>query len=137
MQTPLVGLIILAAGASTRMGTPKQLLTYQNRSLLRHTAEVAIASCCHPIAVVLGAQIDRIAPEVNELDLHVVENKQWAEGMGTSIQAGLTTLTAIEPNLSAVMLLLCDQPFVSADLLNQIVEAYCSTGRAIVACEYV
>ena len=48
-----IGIVILAAGASTRMGTPKQLLRYQERSLLRHTIEVAIASVCRPIVVVL------------------------------------------------------------------------------------
>jgi molybdenum cofactor cytidylyltransferase len=118
------------------MGTPKQLLKYQGHSLLRHTAEVAIASPCRPIAVVLGAQSDRIQPEVNELDLHIVENQQWAEGMGTSIRVGLSALIAIAPNLAAVVLLLCDQPLVSTELLRQLVEMHAATGRSIVASEY-
>lgn len=118
------------------MGTPKQLLNYQGHSLLRHIAEVAIASSCRPIVAVLGSQVDRIQPEVNGLDLHVVENQQWAKGMGTSIRVGLAALVAIEPNLAAVVLVLCDQPFVSARLLQQLVETHAATGCPIVACEY-
>lgn len=74
MNTSTVGLVILAAGASTRMGTPKQLLPYQGQTLLHHIAEVAIASVCRPIVVVLGAQAERIEPEVSHLTLHVVKN---------------------------------------------------------------
>lgn len=136
MNDPLVGLMILAAGASTRMGTPKQLLPFQGRSLLRHTADVAIASQCYPIIVVLGAHAERIKPEVDCLALHIVENKRWAEGMGTSIQAGIAQLSALSQNIEAVVIVLCDQPFVSSQLIDQIVEAYRSTHKAIVASEY-
>ena len=59
-----VGLVILAAGASTRLGRPKQLLIYQGRSLLRRAAEVARDSICHPIAVVLGAYAAQLLDEV-------------------------------------------------------------------------
>lgn len=83
----IIGLIVLAAGASTRMGTPKQLLLFQGRSLLRSVAEAAIASRCDPIVVVLGSQADRIKLEVHTLDLHIVVNQEWAKGMGTSIAA--------------------------------------------------
>ena len=60
-----IGLMILAAGASTRMGTPKQLLPFQGRSLLRHIAEEAIASCCNPVVLVLGSQAERMKLEVD------------------------------------------------------------------------
>ena len=79
-----VGLIVLAAGASTRMGMPKQLLQFGERSLISHVVEVAITSVCNPIIVVLGASSDRIKPEVEPLDARVVENPHWAEGMSTS-----------------------------------------------------
>ena len=131
-----IGLMILAAGASTRMGTPKQLLPFQGRSLLRYIAEVAIASCCHPVVVVLGSQAKRMKLEVDGLALHSVENHQWAEGMGTSIPAGLTALTVLHPALNAVVIVLCDQPFVSASLIDQLVESYRSTQRPIIASAY-
>lgn len=131
-----IGIIILAAGASTRLGTPKQLLQYQGRSLLRHTAEVAIASGCRPIVVVLGAQVERLAGEVQQLPVYVVENKRWADGMSSSIQTGLTVLQSLHPSVEAVVILLCDQPHVSASLVQQLIEVYQRTGNSIVASEY-
>ncbi|MBD2073568.1 nucleotidyltransferase family protein [Phormidium sp. FACHB-592] len=131
-----IGLMILAAGASTRMGAPKQLLPFQGRSLLRYMAEEAIASCCDPAVVVLGSHAERMTLEVDGLALHVVENSQWADGMGTSIAAGITALTTIDQHLNAVIIVLCDQPFVSAPLLDQLVESYRATQRSIIASAY-
>jgi molybdenum cofactor cytidylyltransferase len=136
MNSSTVGLIILAAGASTRMGTPKQLLPYRQRSFIRHITEVAIASVCQPIAVVLGAHAERIKPEISQLPVQIVENQQWAEGMSTSIRVGLEALLAMNPNLEAVAIALCDQPFVSFPILDRIVEAYHLTGKPIIASEY-
>jgi molybdenum cofactor cytidylyltransferase len=133
---PIVGLIILAAGASTRMGTPKQLLLFQGRSLLRSMAEVAITSCCNPIVVVLGSQADRIKLEIHSLNLHSVMNLEWAQGMGTSIAAGMTALTAIRSDLDAVVIAVSDQPFVDSDVVNRLVESYQATQSPIVASVY-
>jgi molybdenum cofactor cytidylyltransferase len=136
MNSRTVGLIILAAGASTRMGTPKQLLTYRGCTLIRHMAEVAIASVCQPIAIVLGANGERIKPEISQFPLQIVENQQWQEGMSSSIQVGLEALLAVNQHLDAVAIALCDQPFVSPQTLNQLVEAYHLTGKPIIASEY-
>jgi molybdenum cofactor cytidylyltransferase len=136
MNSSTVGLIILAAGASTRMGTPKQLLPYRGRSFVRHIAEVAIASVCQPIAVVLGANAERIKPEISQLPVQIVENQQWAEGMSSSIRVGLEALLGVNQNLEAVAIALCDQPFVSSQTLDRIVEAYHFTGKPIIASEY-
>lgn len=131
-----IGVIILAAGASTRLGTPKQLLPYRGQSLLRHTTEVAIASGCRPIVVVLGSQVERLKAEVVQLPVHVVENKHWAVGMSSSIQTGLKVLQSIQPSVKAVVTLLCDQPFVSALLVQRLIQVHQHTGKLIVASEY-
>lgn len=136
MNSSTVGLIILAAGASTRMGTPKQLLAYRRCTLIRHMAEVAIASYCRPIIVVLGAYAERIKPEISQLPIQIVKNQQWAEGMSSSIRVGLESLLAVNQNLEAVAIALCDQPFVSPQTLNQLVEAYHLTGKPIIASQY-
>lgn len=83
-----IAIIILAAGASTRMGTPKQLLPYQGCSLLRYTIESAMASVCQPVVVVLGANAQQIASEVNQSSVMVVENPDWHLGMGSSKSLG-------------------------------------------------
>ncbi len=128
-----IGLILLAAGASTRMGTPKQLLQYQQQSLLRHMVEVAVASVCNPIIVVLGAYADRIRPEVELSNIRIVENDRWCEGMSTSIRSGME---ALNDNMDAVVLMLCDQPFVSTQTINQLVNVFRATDGQIVASEY-
>lgn len=132
---PTIGLIILAAGASSRMGTPKQLLPYRGRSFLSHIVEAAIASICRPIVVVLGANAEQLKPEVSQL-VQVVENPHWAEGMGSSIRVGIEALNTVSQNLEAVAIALCDQPFVSSKIIDQLVAAYRCTDKPIVACEY-
>jgi molybdenum cofactor cytidylyltransferase len=136
MTTPTIGIIILAAGASTRMGKPKQLLPYQGRSLLRHITEVAIASKNQPIIVVLGANAEIIKPEICQLPVQIVQNLQWGSGMSSSIRTGIETVNALGQNVEAVVITLCDQPFVSPEVINQLVKAYRLTPKAIVASEY-
>jgi molybdenum cofactor cytidylyltransferase len=136
MNSSTIGLMILAAGASTRMGTPKQLLLYRGRSFVRHFCDVAIASVCQPITVVLGANAEQIKPEISQLPVQIVENQQWAEGMSSSIRVGLEALLGVNQNLEAVAIALCDQPFVSSQTLDRIVEAYHFTGKPIIASEY-
>ncbi|ARV57642.1 4-diphosphocytidyl-2C-methyl-D-erythritol synthase [Nostocales cyanobacterium HT-58-2] len=131
-----IGAIILAAGASTRMGQPKQLLYFQGRSFLRHSVEVVVASVCQPIVVVVGAYAEKMRHEVSQLPVLVVENPQWYEGMGASIQVGMTALNAFGKEIEGVVLTLCDQPFVSCDVINQLVATYHSTGQGIIASEY-
>lgn len=132
-----IGMIVLAAGASTRMGTPKQLLRYQEYSLLRHTVEVALASVCRPIIVVLGAYAQLIRSDISQLPVQVVENLQWTEGMNTSIRIGIEALSsAPKNNVQAVVVALCDQPFISCEIISQLVEAYHLTGKTIIASEY-
>lgn len=130
------GIVILAAGASTRMGKPKQLLPYQEHSLLHHVVETALASVCRPVVVVLGAYAEQMRPEINQLPVQVVENPQWAEGMSASIQAGIQVLNTMPNSIEAVVLALCDQPFISAQAINQLVEAYQTTAQPIIASEY-
>jgi molybdenum cofactor cytidylyltransferase len=76
-QNSQIAAVILAAGASTRMGTPKQLLQWQGRSLLRSITETAIAAYCDPIIVVLGASSDLIQAEVIDLPVQVVNNSDY------------------------------------------------------------
>lgn len=131
-----IAIIILAAGASTRMGKPKQLLEYKGRSLIQHTVEVAIASVCHPIIVVLGAYSDRIKLEISDLPVRAIENHQWQTGMGSSIRYGIQALMKISPSVEAAILLLCDQPFVSVQTIHQLESVYRSTNHSIVASTY-
>ncbi|MEH2175306.1 nucleotidyltransferase family protein [Nostoc sp.] len=131
-----IAIMILAAGASTRMGTPKQLLLYQGRSLLQYITEIAIASVCQPVVVVLGANAEQIHPQIKQLPVKVVKNLDWACGMSTSIKSGIELLNNLPQKIEAVVITLCDQPFVSPQIINQLVDTYYSTKKPIIACEY-
>ena len=130
------GLIVLAAGASTRLGQPKQLLPYRGSNLLQITVESAIASVCQPIVVVLGAYAEKIQPAIAQLPVQFVQNERWAVGMGTSIQCGLRWIETNYQPIDAVVLLVCDQPFITPHLINRLVETYRTTGNSIVASAY-
>lgn len=131
-----IGIVILAAGASTRMGRPKQLLPYQGQSLLAHTVKAAVASVCKPAIVIVGAHAEQIVQEVSHFPVQVIENQQWSEGIGSSIRTGIKALNAFPEEVEAAVLALCDQPFISSQVINEIVEAYSLTGKPIVAAEY-
>ncbi|MDZ7958407.1 MAG: nucleotidyltransferase family protein [Aulosira sp. DedQUE10] len=131
-----IAIMILAAGASTRMGTPKQLLLYQGRSFVEYITEIAIASVCQPVVVVLGAYAEQIRPQINQLPVSIVDNLDWAVGMGSSIKAGMQLLNSLTQKITAVVIVLCDQPFLSPQIINQLVDAYHATQKPIIACEY-
>ena len=131
-----IGLIILAAGAATRMGRPKQLLSYEGRSLILHAVEVALASMSQPIIVVLGAYVEQIKPELMPKAVQVVENSQWQEGMSSSIRAGISMLLKTNSKLDAVIISLADQPLVSPQIFNQLIQSYQETQKVIIASKY-
>lgn len=121
-----------------RMGRPKQLLTYDGHTFLRKAAEVAAASVCRPLLVVLGAYADQLHSEIDDLPTQQVVNTRWAEGMGSSIRAGLEALDLCDQKsvTDSVVLMLCDQPFVTAAVINNLVTTFRSNSKGIVASEY-
>jgi molybdenum cofactor cytidylyltransferase len=131
-----VGGLLLAAGGSTRFGSPKQLFEFQGKTLLRRAAEAIIGSGCSPIVVVLGANVDGSLDEISDLDVHPVVNSEWQTGMSSSIRAGLDELMNLEPDLDAVLFTLMDQPFITAGHLVQFVERFRNERPPIVASEY-
>ena len=133
---PHVGAVILAAGASTRMGAPKQLLEIDGKPLLVRAVEAALASPVWPVVVVLGAHAERIRPVLARHPVLVSENAAWAEGMAASLRAGLATLQQFSRHLDAALLALCDQPAFSADTIAQLLAAQQRSGRSIVAARY-
>jgi molybdenum cofactor cytidylyltransferase len=133
--TSTVGLLLLAAGASRRLGAPKQLLAYKGESLLRRAARTALASLCRPVIVVLGAHRESVESEIADLPLEIVFNEEWAMGMGASIRAGMEYLTA-RADTRAVVMMLCDQPRVEARIINELVAAYRVTNAPLVTAKY-
>jgi len=128
----MTGLIILAAGESGRLGRPKQNLLFQGQTLLQRAIGTALASACMPVMVVLGANADQIMPITNA---DIIYNDDWKGGMASSIRLAVSAITK-NASISAIIIMLCDQPFASAELLNSMITTQRQTGRSIVACTY-
>lgn len=135
-SSPRCGLVILAAGASRRMGSPKQLIEIDGRPLLVRAIESALAAPVWPVVVVLGANAVAIRPVIGHLPVLVIENPAWSEGMAASIREGVATLRQFSRTLDAAVLALCDQPGFSAATVESLLAAHRATGRGIVAARY-
>jgi molybdenum cofactor cytidylyltransferase len=131
-----VAAILLAAGASTRMGRTKQLLPYGDETLVRWAARIALDSVCTPVLVVLGARSELIRTELEDLPVQLLENRQWAEGLGSSVRCGIRGALALHPDLDAIVLLLADQPQVTAETINRLVAAAQKSAQPIIASAY-
>jgi molybdenum cofactor cytidylyltransferase len=130
---PQIAIIILAAGASTRLGAPKQLLRYKSQPLLRFICEIALQSKAHSVYVVLGSQSALIKEKVADMSLTIIENSNWLRGISTSIQTGIQ---ALPETVDAALMLSCDQPEVTPTLLDHIIETYITNRIKIIACRY-
>lgn len=131
-----VGLILLAAGGSARLGQPKQLLEYQGKTLLRRAVETALASQCRPVVVVLGAESELCGKTLAGLAVKIAVNEDWKSGLSSSIRAGLATLEKETPAVAAAILSVADQPHLTPDLLDSLIESQSKTGKKIVAAQY-
>ena len=131
-----IAVVIVAAGLSSRLGTPKQLLRYKGKPLLQHLLQVVIDSnTCH-IIVVLGANADKITREIDFSNVQIVMNENWQEGMASSIRCGIQALAPIEYTIKGALIILCDQPHVTTTLVNSLITEYINTNKPIIASEY-
>ena len=132
----IIGIIVLAAGASVRMNSPKQLLQFKGKTLLRRAVETAIESVCNPVIVVLGANFEKIKQEIVDLPVEIVFNKNWQSGLSSSIKLGIENLIKIAPNIAGSIISLADQPFVTTNHINLFAEKFYQSNDLIIAAEY-
>lgn len=132
-----IAAVILAAGGSTRLGRPKQLLVYEGEPLVTRVARVTRNVGCFPVVVVTGAESAGVVAALEGIaSVRTVFNPRWESGMGSSIGVGVDVLQAEGPLFDAVLLLVCDQPLVDEALLRDICAVYRATGKKVVASEY-
>lgn len=131
-----VGAVVLAAGSSSRMGSPKQVLEFRGESLLRRSAQAALGAGCHPVIVVTGANAELSRRELEGLDVREVLNTRWETGMASSIRSGIEGLMSADALIDAAVILLCDQPHVTADVISNLIAAHYSTGKPVIASTY-
>jgi len=133
VNEPELYVIVLAAGASTRFGSPKQLAQLNGRPLLHHAVARAVQVAGPAVTVVLGANAADIAPMLRHTGASVVINRDWAEGMGSSLRAGVARLPAAA---DGALVMLADQPAVTADDLRRLVATWRRQPHCIVAALY-
>lgn len=117
-----IGVVILAAGASRRLGFPKQLVDFRNKPLLQNAIDLASLLEFDCKILVLGANEEKIKQNIDQKDFEVVDNKQWEEGMASSIRTGIKNAISSQPDLEHLMILLSDQPLVSKAQLERLIE---------------
>ncbi|MEP7251415.1 MAG: nucleotidyltransferase family protein [Ginsengibacter sp.] len=128
-------IILLAAGSSSRFGSPKQLAQNNGRSFVAH-AIIEALKVTKEVIVVLGANHEVIKKEIEKFPIHIVWNEKWEEGMSSSIKKGMEILLQHETFPDAIIIAVCDQPFLSSGIMNSLIEKYESGDRPIIASAY-
>jgi molybdenum cofactor cytidylyltransferase len=116
-----VAAVVLAAGASTRLGEPKQLVVLDGETLLERSVRIAGEAGCSPVIVVLGANYAHVLDKSLLRGAERVINEDWTEGMGSSIRVGVQALVMMSKDVDGAVLMTCDQPAVTAQHLHLIV----------------
>jgi len=136
MSARSTGIIILAAGDSSRLGQPKQLLMYRENTLLQIALDASEGASAMYKILVLGAEQETIKKRIDLGSTVLTVNPDWEAGMSSSLNIALEQLLDLEPDLDQIVTLLSDQPFITSSLINALIETQASSGKGIVACKY-
>jgi molybdenum cofactor cytidylyltransferase len=131
-----IAVIILAAGEATRLGRPKQLLNYRDAPLIVHAVRAATGTPHRPIFVVVGANARKIFWKLADYHVVFTHNPRWDSGLASSIRIGLKSALDSTKFLDAALFMTADQPLVTAETLERLIEAHRRTGRPIAASRY-
>lgn len=136
MSDRATAIVILAAGNSSRLGQPKQLLKYKGRTLLQIAIDAA--DHCEAVAkiLVLGANAEEIQNKIELKSVILTINQYWELGMSKSLEVVINKLLKEKPFIDQILVLLSDQPYISSSLLKEIIVTQASSGKGIVACKY-
>jgi len=130
------GIIILAAGGSSRFGKIKQLLPFNGKTLLQHVIDQASKSGAQPIVVITGANAAKVSASIAYSKVNIVINENWQEGMASGIVAGVQKIVSLNDSIKKIIVAVCDQPFVTSALFEQLDQMQNKSGKPIVACTY-
>lgn len=103
---------------------------------MKHAVDEAAKANAETVIVVLGKNADILTKEIDEKKVDVIENKEWEEGMASSVRSGLNTLLQNKPTIDGAIFMVCDQPHISASVLNELITTQQKTGKPIVTCNY-
>jgi molybdenum cofactor cytidylyltransferase len=130
-----IGCLILAAGSSSRLGRPKQLLIYNQKTLIENTISAVLAAEVSTIYVVLGSDIALIRDAIRNLPVKIIHHHKWQEGIGSSIRIGISYMET-ENHFDAILIMLCDQPYISSEHLKDLIKEFFQKQKSIIATGY-
>lgn len=135
-KNPTIAIILLAAGSAKRMRKNKLLLSFEGKTLLENVVVNAQNSLANKVIVVLGAYENENLNVLKKYNPETVLNKNWEKGIGSSIKAGLQKAMDILPMLDAVIISVCDQPFLTTEIFDGLINTYNKSGKKIIASAY-
>lgn len=136
MASDEYGIVILAAGNSSRLGEPKQLLHFRGKTLIRHINEAALEAVGNHVIVVTGSNAELIKTELTDLPCLLAFNQNWQDGMSSSIKTGISALQTQHPDIKGTILAVSDQPFVSYETFHALIRSFEESGKGIIASKY-
>ncbi|MCP9199956.1 nucleotidyltransferase family protein [Gramella sp. GC03-9] len=131
-----IGVLILAAGSSSRLGHPKQLVEFKAKSLLQHAIDAVKDLPLQTKVLVLGARSTMIQEEVETTGFKIVLNPKWEEGMASSIRIGLGESLKMNPDLEHLVILVSDQPFITSREIEELLKAHLKNEKEATFSEY-
>ncbi len=131
-----IGVVILAAGSSSRLGYPKQLVTFRGKVLLQHIIDVANSIAFDSKVLVLGANSSEINEKLELRNFEVVLNNNWQEGMASSIREGIEKSLILKNGLEHLLILLSDQPFVTSENIQKLIKVQMKSNSQATFSEY-
>jgi molybdenum cofactor cytidylyltransferase len=130
-----IGILILAAGSSSRMGSSKQMLPIEGTTLLAKTIVTALETKIENIALVLGSNADEHRIAANEFPVTTIMNADWNKGMGSSIKVGVKYFQSQE-TIKGIIILVCDQPNLTSEVILKLIQKQKKTHKPIIASRY-
>lgn len=131
-----IGIVILAAGNSSRLGHPKQLLKFKEKPLLDNVISEACKTINSIVVVVFGSNHELIENEITNSDVNKVFNPDWESGISSSIVKGLSKLLELNPDCQKCIFTVCDQPFLTASLFENLIQESQNHHKGIAASSY-
>ena len=131
-----LGVVILAAGAASRIGMAKMLLPYEGQTISGHIVQEVQALNPATICLVTGKYSDEIKIALGATSVELMPFVNWQTGMAASIKFGMDCVLEKEPNIDAILFVVSDQPFLERQILFRMVNAFQETGKGIVAAQY-
>ena len=131
MQLPEFSIIILSAGNSSRLGSPKQFLKFNGKTLIRNILDEAISSGASEVVIIAGETYQKTVELFKKQIVKIIYNSNWQAGMSSSIKLGIENIHSDE-----AVFLVCDQPYISAELIKNLIREKIKTGKNISAATY-